>query len=107
MLMSEGLRQHPRSQFLGDVYVMDNDGFGFVLEAVNVSRGGVFLKTPYLLEAGERCFVRFKLPDGAWISAAGHVSRTQEDIHPACPTGMAIAFDDFFDDSHDNLAERV
>lgn len=90
---AEGLRRFPRKRFATDVYVMDDDGFGFVLEATDISRGGLFLKTPLLLDEGETCFVRFELNEGSAVNARGHVCRTNAVPYSRYPSGIAIRFD--------------
>ncbi len=103
---AEGLRQFPRTSYTGDVYVMDTDGFGFVLEATDLSRGGVFVRTPLLLEEGEHCFLRFELNDGAAVAAKGHICRTNATPFSRYPAGFAIAFDEL-DELSVNALEGV
>ena len=95
---ADGLRRFPRKRFLSDVYVMDDAGFGFVLEATDISRGGVFLKTPLLLDEGETCFVRFELDTDRAVNARGHVCRANSVPYSRYPSGIAIRFD-FLDDN--------
>ena len=90
----EGLRQFPRIPYSCDVYLMDEAGFGFFLEALNLSQGGVFLKTSYLLNEGEPYSMRLSFPDGRTVSTTGHVCRTSLYSHTEEPNGIALAFDD-------------
>ena len=106
MPQTEGLRRYPRTNFANDVYVMDEDGFGFFLEATNLSRGGVFLKTPLLLDEGLPCFIRTELGDGRAISAKGHVCRTNAAPHSRYPSGVAIAFD-YLDNGSEEVLESL
>ncbi|MBN1947304.1 MAG: PilZ domain-containing protein [Bradymonadales bacterium] len=102
---TDGLRRFPRKRFGNDVYVLDDAGFGFVLEATDVSRGGVFLKTALLLDEGEACFVRFQLGEGLAVNARGHVCRTNMTVPSAHPPGFAIRFD-YLDEGSRQALER-
>lgn len=104
MLQTEGLRRYPRTRFAKDVFVMDEDGDGFFLEATNLSRGGVFLRTALLLDEGLPCFIRMELGDGRSINAKGHVCRTNAAPHSRYPSGVAIAFDYVDNGSEEVLA---
>lgn len=106
MAHTEGLRRYPRKEFKRDVYVMDDDGYGFFLEAANLSRGGVFLKTGLLLDEGEPYFLRVELRDGRAINARGHVCRTHSIAHSRYPSGVAVTFD-YLDGGSREVLESV
>ena len=89
----DGLRQFPRIPYSCDVYLMDEGGFGFFLEALNLSQGGVFLKTSYLLNEGEPYSMRLSFPDGRTVSTTGHVCRTSLYSYEEETDGIALAFD--------------
>jgi uncharacterized protein (TIGR02266 family) len=65
----------------------------FSAESLNVSRGGVFLQTEYLLPPGRTVQLRFCLPDGPRISTRGRVIWTREPGDPHGPAGMGIQFE--------------
>lgn len=65
----------------------------FSAESLNVSRGGVFLQTEYLLTPGRAVQLSFCLPDGPRISARGRVVWTRASGDPRGPAGMGIQFD--------------
>jgi len=88
----EGIRRYPRREFSRDVFVMDDDGFGFFLEAENVSRGGVFLRSSILLEEGQPYHVRLELEDGRAINAVAQICRTHASPHTRHSSGMALRF---------------
>lgn len=103
---NEGLRRFPRKAFQGEVYLMDEDGYGFFLDAENISRGGVFVRSALLLEEGEPYYVRVELGDGSAIHAKGHVCRTHRSRDSRHPLGMGIAFD-YLDEGSRAVLEEV
>lgn len=103
---SDGLRRYPRKRFFRDVLVMDEEGYGFLLEADNLSRGGVFLKTSLLLDEGQDCVLRVELDDGRKVRARGHVCRANSSAHSRYPSGIAISFD-YLDDNSRSVLESV
>ena len=100
--ISEGLRRYPRRDYIGDVFVMDEDGFGFFLEADNVSRGGVFLRSSILLEEGTPYHIRLELEDGRAINALARVCRADATYDSQNASGMALRFVEM-----DELSQRV
>lgn len=62
-------------------------------ESLNVSRGGVFLQTEYLLPPGRTVQLSFCLPDGPRISTRGRVIWTRGPGDPRGPAGMGIQFE--------------
>ncbi len=101
---SEGLRRYPRTELSSEAYIMDDDGYGFFLNATNLSRGGVFLVTDLLLDEGFSCFLRMELEDGRAINAHGYVCRANSVPHSRYPSGVAITFDYLDKGSEDVLA---
>lgn len=65
----------------------------FSAHSVNISRGGVFLQTEYLLPPGRTVQLSFCLPDGPRISTRGRVIWTRGPGDPRGPAGMGIQFD--------------
>lgn len=90
----EGLRRYPRVAYAGDVYVLDEEGDGFVLEATDLSRGGVYLKTALVPSEGERYFVRFEVSPGEPVMATGVIRRAQRSAEADRPAGFAIEFEE-------------
>ena len=68
-------------------------GPSFSAESLNISRGGVFLQTDYLLPAGSTLQLIFSLPDGPRISAHGRVAWTRPPGDPQGPAGLGIQFE--------------
>jgi c-di-GMP-binding flagellar brake protein YcgR len=68
-------RRHPRCHYGAGVEVFINDYAEEVrLDSLNVSRGGMFLRSIYLLDPGERLRVAFRLrPDEPKINAPAKV----------------------------------
>lgn len=62
-------------------------------QSLNVSRGGVFLQTEYLLPPGRTVQLSFSLPDGPRISTRGRVIWTRGPGDPRGPSGMGIQFE--------------
>ena len=61
----------------------------------NVSRGGAFVRTSELLEAGRRVLLELQLPNGAQVEAVGRVAWTRRTLSPggAHPdTGVGVEF---------------
>lgn len=65
----------------------------FSARSLNISRGGVFLQTEYLLTPGRPVQLNFCLPDGPRISARGRVVWTRGPGDPRGPAGMGIQFE--------------
>jgi len=65
----------------------------FSAQSLNISRGGVFLQTEYLLTPGRAVLLNFNLPDGPRVSARGHVIWTRAPGDPRGPAGMGIQFE--------------
>jgi Tfp pilus assembly protein PilZ len=62
---------------------------------VNVSRGGAFVRTAELLEAGRRVLLELQLPNGSQIEAIGRVAWTRRAISAGTPqpdTGVGVEF---------------
>ena len=68
-------------------------GPSFSAESLNISRGGVFLQTDYLLPAGRTLQLVFSLPDGPRVSAHGRVAWTRPPGDPQGPAGLGIQFE--------------
>lgn len=65
----------------------------FSAQSLNISRGGVFLQTEYLLPPGRAVQLTFNLPDGPRVSAQGRVVWTRASGDPRGPAGMGIQFE--------------
>lgn len=102
-----GLRRYPRQRFSGDVYLLDAEGYGFVLEATDLSRGGVFLRSDVLLDPGESFLVRFRLEDGRAVNALGRVTRAHPDCRAEAPSGFAVALETLDDASSRALSSAT
>jgi Tfp pilus assembly protein PilZ len=61
----------------------------------NVSRGGAFVRTAELLEAGRRVLLELQLPNGSQIEAVGRIAWTRRALSPGSPepdSGVGIEF---------------
>ena len=61
----------------------------------NVSRGGAFVRTSELLEAGRRVLLELQLPNGAQVEAVGRVAWTRRTLSPGGThpdTGVGVEF---------------
>jgi Tfp pilus assembly protein PilZ len=61
----------------------------------NVSRGGAFVRTAELLEAGRRVLLELQLPNGSQIEAIGRVKWTRRAMSPGASqpdTGVGVEF---------------
>jgi hypothetical protein len=56
----------------------------------NVSRGGAFVCTTELLEAGRRVLLELQLPNGSQIEAIGRVAWTKRTFKPGGPPGAGV-----------------
>ena len=69
------------------------EGPFFSAQSLNISRGGVFLQTEYLLPPGRAVQLNFQLPAGPRVSARGRVIWTRPTGDPRGPAGMGIQFE--------------
>jgi hypothetical protein len=97
---ASGLRRYPRRRYEGEVFVLYAEGYGFVLEATDLSRGGVFVRSDVLLDEGEPVLVRFALEDGRRVNARGRVTRAWAEASERTPGGFAVVFEAFDEASH-------
>lgn len=61
----------------------------------DLSRGGVFVRTTELLEAGRRVLLELQLPDGAQVETIGRVAWTRRSLSPDQPmpdSGVGVEF---------------
>jgi uncharacterized protein (TIGR02266 family) len=65
----------------------------FSAQSLNISRGGVFLQTEYLLAPGRAVLLNFNLPEGPRVSTRGQVIWTRTPGDPRGPAGMGIQFE--------------
>ncbi|HEU5395242.1 MAG TPA: TIGR02266 family protein [Candidatus Methylomirabilis sp.] len=69
------------------------EGPFFSAQSLNISRGGVFLQTEFLLPPGRAVQLNFQLPAGPRVSARGRVIWTRSPGDPRGPAGMGIQFE--------------
>ena len=86
-------RQDPRLPHGTEVQV-ENEGEFVEKFSGNVSRGGIFVKTPRPLPVGREVVLKIALAGGGYLEAEGTVtwSRIDEDPQTGEPPGMGIKF---------------
>ena len=92
--MSNGLRRFPRRPYASDVQITDEAGYRYALEACDLSRGGVFLKTPLLLDEGEPLELDLTVEPGCNVRVRGRVCRAHEAPDSRYPAGVGVRFEE-------------
>lgn len=71
---------------------LEQDGEGMLFEAVRIGRSGMFLRSDYLFESGDRVYVSFPTPDGEVLDAVAEVTELDfGDLEPGS-AGMELVF---------------
>lgn len=86
-------RKHPRARLKIEVSYKTADVFTSN-SSINISKGGIFIKTPNPPPMGTQLDLEFKLPDsGKTIQAAGEIVWCQHtSTKSSLPAGMGIKF---------------
>ncbi len=75
-----GLRAHRRRPMDAEVLIQDAQGWEMPVESVDFSAGGVFVRTPFLLEEGTVQTLIFGSPDGDdQLAVRAEVVRVEDD----------------------------
>ncbi|MBI4589042.1 MAG: response regulator [Candidatus Rokubacteria bacterium] len=99
--MTLGRRRYPRIAITFPVRLEDSAGRTWHGESLNLSAGGVKVKSPARLQPGRRVRLNFKLPDGGpGISAASLTVRQD-------PNGPAFSFVDLEGSAFDRIGRLV
>lgn len=95
-------RQHPRKDIDIEIVYSSLDTF-FYDYAVNISRGGMFIRTENPLHVGSNIKLRFSLPDSdRLIETRGKVVHTVSGKRRKSePHGMGIMFEEIKDEDRD------
>lgn len=108
--MGDGVQKHPRYRIQVPIGVVSPSGDVEEFTVVDISLGGVFVKT--LLPAPPGSFVRLRLPVGAGqeLSLMGRVVHIIDDVaarHTAHAKGMGVQFDGLSPDTQRRLETFV
>ena len=98
-------RKHIRVAMCNKVYVTHN-GIASERYTVNVSAGGMYIKTTEPLPVGSKVVISFPLEAGSHLNLKGNVANTQREIGKQ-PPGMGIEFREIRDDEKKMLREFV
>ena len=99
--MGLGRRRHPRVDIAFPVRLEDAAGRSWHGESINLSPGGLKVKTDASLQPGRRVRLNFKLPDGLpGITAASLTVRKD-------PNGLAFSFVDLEHSAADRIRQVV
>ncbi|MFZ2197747.1 MAG: PilZ domain-containing protein [Thermodesulfovibrionales bacterium] len=102
-LTSGTRRKHVRVAMCNKVYVTCN-GTASELYTVNVSAGGMYIKTTGPFPVGSKVVMAFPLEKGSLIHLKGVVANILSGIGKQ-PTGMGIEFKEFSEDEQKNLRD--
>ncbi len=102
-------RRHPRTPLNVLVQFRFDTFDEFLAEySVNISPGGIFVKTDEPREEGSVIYLQFALKDGSkLIEGMGRVVRVNPPGDPQRPPGMGIEFMNFDDESMALIAEII
>lgn len=95
-------RRHPRREINLEIVYSSLETF-FYDYAINISRGGMFIKTDRPLHVGTRVKLKFSLPGRELpVETSGRVVRTVSGKGRMDePHGMGIEFEDLSEEDHD------
>ena len=104
--LSPGIkRKHVRVAMSNKVYVTCN-GTASELYTVNVSAGGMYIKTKEPFPVGSKVVISFPLKAGSHLHLKGVVANTQSEIGKQ-PSGMGIEFKEVGDDERKRLRDFI
>jgi len=104
-LTSGTRRKHVRVAMCNKVYVTYN-GLASELYTVNISAGGMYIKTKEPFPVGSKVVISLSLGAGSHMNFKGVVANTQGDIGKQ-PPGMGIEFREVSDDERKRLRDFV
>jgi Tfp pilus assembly protein PilZ len=92
-IMPADQRRHERKSLKVQFHARDAQGVGqLVFESADLSPGGTFLKSVFLLEQGEVLFLEVTLSMSQMIRAQARVAWVRRFPQPQEPAGMGVEF---------------